>query len=332
MWRQVCDVSAYQQRSGECNLHLRSTASQQRCQDIFLPRGGHEIMRSLQEEVHECVQVLETRTTEIFSELAQACSLERTGETVNLRPWVHEKNLALTQAELFRLVDAAVQHQENQMRLTPLIERIKERDTKQRQTIMRVSELQTELLALLERGVRNAKDMKKAESTPIYYNDILEYAQRLARYTSAPRGHRLQEASQVNEATGDTSIAAAQSQKASQTNSKASEQHQQHHIEFGKSDYNQNATRAMSYYDPVIPETPQELPFPSDRLMRQGILYADAAKEDGVMTEPTDATAQSSTKEEHELVESQKPAVPSVPVLDSFAMDTDDAFDLDLNP
>ena len=41
-------------------------------------------MRSLQEEVRECVQVLETRTTEIFSELAQACSLERTGETVDL--------------------------------------------------------------------------------------------------------------------------------------------------------------------------------------------------------------------------------------------------------
>ena len=93
MWRQVCDVSAYQQRSGECNLHLRSTASQQRCQDIFLPGGGHEIMRSLQEEVRECVQVLETRTTEIFSELAPACSLERTGDTVNLRPWKQKKNL-----------------------------------------------------------------------------------------------------------------------------------------------------------------------------------------------------------------------------------------------
>jgi len=86
--------------------------------------------------------------------------------------------------------------------------------------------------------------------------------------------------------------------------------------------------RAASYYDPEIPTMPQELPFPSDRLMRQGLLYAEAA---GVAPAASDTEA---------VVEVDSVEAPSddaqraaaLPALDTFADDDDDAFDLDLNP
>ena len=76
-----------------------------------------------------------------------------------------------------------------------------------------------------------------------------------------------------------------------------------------------------------MPTTPHELPFPSDRLMRQGILYADAAS----------STTESARDTEHDTTNKDAVGAPAeevkdTPVLDSFAMDEDDAFDLDLNP
>lgn len=125
----------------------------------------------------------------------------------------------------------------------------------------------------------------------------------MARYTSAPPGYRLQPDPQAPK--GDD-----RSQRLAP-------------------DYNPDATRAAGYYDPAIPTMPQELPFPSDRLMRQGILYADAAG--GVLQPepsgvPPEAAAAAAGGMEVE------PPAPAPAALESYAMDDDDAFDLDLNP
>ena len=99
-------------------------------------------------------------------------------------------------------------------------------------------------------------------------------------------------------------------------------------------DYNPKATRAAGYYDPEMPSMPQEFPFPSDRLLRQGILYADAA---GVISQPEDTRGSDAGQDTDAgldqsasttLAESNQPHH----ALETFAMDDEDAFDLDLNP
>lgn len=136
---------------------------------------------------------------------------------------------------------------------------------------------------------------------PLLTQDILEYAQRLARYTSAPSSYTL-------EAQGATLGTSGSAQKA---------------------DYNPTAARAAGYYDPEIPLMAQELPFPSDRLMRQGILYADASQMVGTAPD-VEAQAGVTSPAESTLEETAPPA--PLAALDSFAMDDEDAFDLDLNP
>lgn len=132
---------------------------------------------------------------------------------------------------------------------------------------------------------------------------VLEYAQRLARYTSAPPGYHL-----------------AELQAGATHNAQSAQQ----------ADYNPEATRAAAYYDPAIPSMPQEMPFPSDRLMRQGILYADAASGGSMPADAAPgAAADGPAQDENNMA--QEP-VASLTALDSFAMDDDDAFDLDLNP
>lgn len=131
-------------------------------------------------------------------------------------------------------------------------------------------------------------------SDPLDYHRVLAYAQRLARYTSAPPGYRLEPPEAP--AADDAPLHLAP-------------------------EYNQKAARAAGYYDPAIPPMPQELPFPSDRLMRQGILYADAAG--GVPPPEAPAPVQ-------ETIDAAPAPAPAA--LDTFAMDDEDAFDLDLNP
>ena len=261
-------------------------------------------MRPLRDEVHDFVHAIEDRTTQLFARIASDCSLERSGTLLDAFAWDEVLSMTQTQLELVNLVDKAAQHQENQSRIDTLIENIKACEKRQRRTISRVNELQTDLLALVEHGEREARNIRRAEAMPISSKDILQYAQRLARYTSAPKGYMLE----------SLAIPTAEPPQPGQKSSH-------------KGDYNDEAERAKFYYDPVMPTMPHELPFPSDRLMRQGILYADAATSN---TEPARDTAAETTNKD--VVDAPAEEAKDIPVLDSFAMDEDDAFDLDLNP
>lgn len=263
-------------------------------------------MRPLQDEVHAAIHGLETRTTELFVQIAKESSLGNTKSKSNPHVWNEVLVLTRAQADLAGLLELAAQHQANQARIDTLIESIKATEAKQRRTILRVNELHSELRALVERGEKGAQEMYCAESRPLSSKDILDYARRLARYTSAPSGYELD--AEKSEHGG------------AQQPSQPAQQH---------NDFNDHAEHARSYYDPVIPTMPHEMPFPSDRLMRQGILYADAVQSDSSMLEAVqaDTPAQMPGKEEAP-VENNK----DMPVLDSFAMDEDDVFDLDLNP
>ena len=121
---------------------------------------------------------------------------------------------------------------------------------------------------------------------------MLQYAQRLARFTSAPPGYR---------PGGDAAHATTHG-------------------------YDTNAKRAAGYYNPTISTMRQEMPFPSDTLMRQGILYADAAA--AGVAPPADATRATDAPDEYAAPS------PSSHVLDTFGMheEEDDAFDFELNP
>lgn len=127
---------------------------------------------------------------------------------------------------------------------------------------------------------------------------MLDYAQRLARFTSAPPGYRL--------GAGDGAA--------------------------GAREYNPNAERAAGYYDPAIPSMRQELPFPSDMLMRQGILYADAAAEGTAATMPVDEGAAPAAAPAAQPEEPAHPPSPPPRALDAFAGEEEEAFDLNLNP
>lgn len=262
------------------------------------------MMRPLRDEVHDYVHAIEDRTTKLFTRIAEEGSLERSGTVLDTIAWDDVLSMTQAQTELVKLVEMTALHQENQSRIDALIESIKACEERQRRTISLVNELQTDLLALLRHGEREAENIRRAEVMPISSKDILEYAQRLARYTSAPRGYTLESLT-----------------------TPAAEPHQPGQGSGQKGDYNDQAERAKFYYDPVMPTTPHELPFPSDRLMRQGILYADAAS----------STTESARDIEHDTTNKDAVGAPAeevkdIPVLDSFAMDEDDAFDLDLNP
>lgn len=262
------------------------------------------MMRPLQDEVHDFVHAMEDRTTKLFSQIASDCSLERSGTLLDTVAWDEVLSMFQSQLELVKLVDTTAQHQENQSRIDTLIESIKACEKRQLRTISRVNELQTDLLALVERGEHEAKNIRRAEDMPISNQDIIQYAQRLARYTSAPKGYTLE----------SLANSAAEPPQPGQTSNQ-------------KGDYNDEAERAKFYYDPVMPTMPHELPFPSDRLMRQGILYADDA---AGTTKTAVELASDTTKKE--VVDVSAEEAKDIPVLDSFAMDEDDAFDLDLNP
>lgn len=98
-------------------------------------------------------------------------------------------------------------------------------------------------------------------------------------------------------------------------------------------DYNQYAKRAAAYYDPAIPSMPQEMPFPSDAMMRQGILNSSEMLEGAPMAEqPVGGQVG--------MVEDESEAMLGADFATSYShlreeqreeVDDEDAFDLDLN-
>ncbi|KAI3626832.1 hypothetical protein GLX27_001503 [Malassezia furfur] len=260
-------------------------------------------MGTLQAELGGVLGALRTHAQSLFDELARNAALDQHGADETDAIGEHLAALASLEASLPTTLGLAAAHQANQARLDPLLQRIKERDTLQRDSIAQIASLRSELQALLDAADAERDEMQRAEDEPLSPTAVLAYAQRLARYTSAPPGYRLQPDPQAPK--GDD------------------------HAQRLAPDYNPHATRAAGYYDPAIPTMPQELPFPSDRLMRQGILYADAAG--GVLQpEPGGAPAEAAAAAASGM--DVEPPAPAPAALESYAMDDDDAFDLDLNP
>ncbi|WFD24339.1 hypothetical protein MEQU1_003038 [Malassezia equina] len=263
--------------------------------------------RSLHDEVHATLAAFEQDVKDLFASMAQEAALEASSSKRDTPPsQAKVQALAHRHAELVQLTHTIAQHQSNQARIIPLVAEIKSRDAQQRATIARLATLRDELRALREAGAKEAQALERAEAAPVAAQDVLEYAQRLAKYTSAPPGYQL----------ADLQASAVQPSKT------------------GQADYNPDATRAAAYYDPMIPGMPQELPFPTDRIMRQGILYADAARESGVAAPPEQASdhAEPGAPAPSDMPETTAHAHNTLPVLDSFGTDDEDAFDLDLNP
>ncbi|WFD20666.1 hypothetical protein MCAP1_002915 [Malassezia caprae] len=262
---------------------------------------------SLRDEVQAMLTVFEQDVRDIFSSMSQEAALGASSSKRDT-PASQAKIRALADrhAELVQLTHTIAQHQANQARIIPIVAEVKSRDAQQRATIARLTVLRDELRALREAGAKEAQALERAEAAPVAAQDILDYAQRLAKYTSAPPGYQL----------ADLQASAVQPSKAAQA------------------DYNPDATRAAAYYDPIIPNMPQELPFPTDRIMRQGILYADAAMESGVTAPPEQGSDSGAPGAQPpvEMPDATMPAHGALPVLDSFGTDDEDAFDLDLNP
>lgn len=217
-------------------------------------------------------------------------------------------------------IQIAHEHAVNQARIERLQAQAKKRDKETRQAILELSRIQSELAEITRLSEKEVASIERAEKQPIGHATLLAYAQRLARYTSAPPGYKLPQVSSAAIANGAGEAVKAEGQGA---DGEPAEQ-----ISLG-ADYNQYAKRAAAYYDPAIPSMPQEMPFPSDAMMRQGILnssemlngapMAEQPAED-MMDEQDDGPANEyATSFSHLRDQQQRPD------------DDEDAFDLDLN-
>lgn len=216
-------------------------------------------------------------------------------------------------------LEIAHQHAINQRRIEELQAHAKRRDRATRQAILELSRIQSELAEIARLSEEEVASMDRAEKQPIGHSTLLAYAQRLARYTSAPPGYKLPQIASAATQAKD----APTSVKADQDGEPAEQ------IALG-ADYNQYAKRAAAYYDPAIPSMPQEMPFPSDAMMRQGILNSQQMLNGAPMAEqPTE-----------EMVEDAD-ELPATNFAASYSHlrqqqqlrqeDDEDAFDLDLN-
>lgn len=220
-------------------------------------------------------------------------------------------------------IQLAHQHAANQAHIDHLQARAKRRDRETRQAILELSQIHSELAEITRLADEELASIERAETRPIGHATLLAYAQRLARYTSAPPGYKLP---QVASASAKAEAAAGgECTTKAEDGAELPEQ-----IALG-ADYNQYAKRAAAYYDPAIPSMPQEMPFPSDAMMRQGILnshemlngapMAEQPEEEGMLLEDQDelpapdfATSYSHLREQQQRQEEEE-----------------DAFDLDLN-
>lgn len=151
--------------------------------------------------------------------------------------------------------------------------------------------------------------MDRAERQPVGHLTLLSYAQRLARYTSAPPGYKL------------PSISAVKEEGAKEGEGE---------VKLG-ADYNQYAKRAAAYYDPAIPSMPQEMPFPSDAMMRQGILNSQAMLEGQAAAEQPVGEGEGMEEDEGEETDFGASYAHLREQQRRQDENEEDAFDLDLN-
>lgn len=217
-------------------------------------------------------------------------------------------------------IQLAHQHAVNQAKIERLQAQAKRRDKETRQAILEFSQISGELAEITRLSEEEVASIERAEKRPVGHATLLAYAQRLARYTSAPPGYKLPQvaaATKTNEEGGNKSEAPAEGAATAAEEA----------LTLGP-DYNQYAKRAAAYYDPAIPSMPQEMPFPSDAMMRQGILNSSEMLNGAPMAEqPAD-----------EMVEDAD-ELPATDFASSYSHlreqqrqeEDEDAFDLDLN-
>ncbi|GAC94817.1 mediator complex subunit [Pseudozyma hubeiensis SY62] len=220
---------------------------------------------------------------------------------------------------LLSRLEIAHRHAVNQSRIEELQAQAKKRDQETRHAILELSQIQSELAEITRLSEEEVASIDRAEKRPIGHSTLLAYAQRLARYTSAPPGYKLPQLASAAKDDG----AGVKSEPGQGADGEPAEQ-----ISLG-ADYNQYAKRAAAYYDPAIPSMPQEMPFPSDAMMRQGILNSQEMLNGAPMAEqPADETMEDAD----ELPATDFAASYSQLRQQQQRQDEDeDAFDLDLN-
>ena len=223
-------------------------------------------------------------------------------------------------------IQMAHEHAINQTKIEALQARAKQRDSETRRAILELSAIQSELAEIARLSEDEVASIERAEKQPVGHATLLAYAQRLARYTSAPPGYKLPRVASA--AAGHAKEVGEAAVKSEPGQGQGADRQPAEQISLGP-DYNQYAKRAAAYYDPAIPSMPQEMPFPSDAMMRQGILNSQEMLNGAPMAE----------QPAEEMVEDHD----ELPVTDFAASyshlreheqrqeDDEDAFDLDLN-
>lgn len=215
---------------------------------------------------------------------------------------------------LAQRIKTARQHAVNQARIERMQRQAKARSRQSRRAILELSGMKNDLQDMLDSSRGEIKAIRRAERAPLGHKVILSYAHRLAKYTSAPPGYQLPQ------------IAAPPTAKAETAGDTKAEEKK---LTLGP-EYNQYAKRAAAYYDPAMPSMPQEMPFPSDAMMRQGVLNSADMLNGAQMAlaPPPDAV-------EDEEVQDEPQAVSAYTDFYSQQQQQrdadDDAFDLDLN-
>ncbi|PWN35102.1 uncharacterized protein FA14DRAFT_171792 [Meira miltonrushii] len=93
---------------------------------------------------------------------------------------------------LNELMERANVHAANQARIRTLVAEIEQRDTTMVQSIRKLASLRESCHRLVKLGKEEEDSIKRAESKPLAYDDILHYARTLSQTTTAPPGFKLQ--------------------------------------------------------------------------------------------------------------------------------------------
>ena len=187
---------------------------------------------------------------------------------------------------------------------------------------MELSQIDSELDEITKLSEEEVASIERAEKQPIGHSTLLTYAQRLAQYTSAPPGYKLPQVAAANKPSNE---ARAKTEEGTGEGEGKEEQ-----LTLG-ADYNQYAKRAAAYYDPAIPSMPQEMPFPSDAMMRQGILNSSEMLNGAPMAEQPVGDEMMEEDQEEGNVNEFVGGYSHLREQQQRQEDDEDAFDLDLN-
>lgn len=229
---------------------------------------------------------------------------------------------ALEQVDILlaQRITIARQHAANQAKIDKLQRQSKARNRQCRRAILELSDMKNDLRDLLGTSREQVKSTRRAQRAPVGHKVILAYAHRLAKYTSAPPGYKLPQIAPPPAPPANTEPA---------EGVEGQDGREEKKLTLGP-EYNQFASRAAAYYDPAMPSMPQEMPFPSDAMMRQGVLNSAELLNGAQM-----ALAPKPDTNDDEAEDEPQAAVSAY--TDFYSQQQhqrdadDDAFDLDLN-